>query len=528
MANMAAKLSFAFVLAIILSVLGAWWLAYRYRAAMRTLMSAQGAGSAAVAHPLVSEPAPPPPAVRVVTASENRRAAWILSALLLALSLLISASTAALQHLFVFGTGDFSGKRIAVLVLMQVWPVVPLLGLVWRWSRARVLTVMVAWFVVSYLVMLWRSVTFEPGATLLGLGVEFGPPMLLIAALFMSNVTRAIAPWLFPLMLGFMSASLVGGGLLLLLIESNSSLLKALLGEIGATAVFVLAFVLPWAVAWWPLRWFGRALSRAYVQKYLSELGTLLTAVWGISLCYQWLSMSSEGPRSAAMLLPLIWIPLALFIGWRLTRRESRPPTLLVLRVFQRDVQVQELFDTVIERWRPSGNTVLIAGTDLVDRTLGADDIFAFLDGRLATRFIREPQEIAARIAAFDLRRDHDGRHRVNECYCHDRTWQAALSALVQCSDVALMDLRGYQAHNAGCGHELGVLARAPRIARVVVLTDASTDRAAADAAAAGAPPGRFVWLDTSRVDRRHARSVLQHLFVPAPGGARQAAPAGA
>ncbi len=180
------------------------------------------------------------------------------------------------------------------------------------------------------------------------------------------------------------------------------------------------------------------------------------------------------------MLLPLLWLPLALLVGRRWFDRGARPPTLLVLRVFRRDAEVQQLFDTVIDRWRLTGNTVLIAGTDLADRTLDADDIFAFIDGRLAERFIRDPAEVDARIAAFDLERDADGRYRINECYCHDTTWQAALDALVRRSDVVLMDLRGFQAHNAGCLHELAVLSRQSGLQRVVVLADAVTDRAAA------------------------------------------------
>ena len=48
----------------------------------------------------------------------------------------------------------------------------------------------------------------------------------------------------------------------------------------------------------------------------------------------------------------------------------------------------------------------------------------------------------------------------------------------------------------------------------MVVLTDGDTDRAAAQAAIAGAPPGRFVWLDTSRIDRATRRVVLESLFV--------------
>ena len=74
--------------------------------------------------------------------------------------------------------------------------------------------------------------------------------------------------------------------------------------------------------------------------------------------------------------------------------------------------------------------------------------------------------------------------------------------------DVVLMDLRGFQAHNAGCVHELGVLARCR--ARVVALTDAHTDPAAAQQAAAGAPNGQFMWLQAGAHDRGR---VLQALF---------------
>ena len=171
----------------------------------------------------------------------------------------------------------------------------------------------------------------------------------------------------------------------------------------------------------------------------------------------------------------------------------------------------------VIERWRLTGNTVLIASTDLPDRTLGADDIFTFLDGGLAQRLIHSPADVALWLAGFDLAPDADGRFRINELYCHDTTWQDALAALVQHSDVVLMDLRGFQAHNAGCRHELAVPTQARRLARVVVLTDARTDRAAAYAAATGAPPDRFAWLDVRCTGGRERRTVLDSLFVFAP-----------
>ena len=197
--------------------------------------------------------------------------------------------------------------------------------------------------------------------------------------------------------------------------------------------------------------------------------------------------------------------------GWLAPR--GAPPTLLVLRVFQQDAAVETLFDRVIERWRLTGNTVLIAGTDLISRTLDPDDLFTFLNGRLGERFIASPAQVPQRLADFDLQPDPDGRYRVNECYCFDGTWQAALAALVQRADVVLMDLRGFQARNQGCRHELGVLATAAHLQRVVLLFDASTDRGTALADLALAPAGRVVWVEAGRLEQKRVAQIVGALL---------------
>ena len=174
----------------------------------------------------------------------------------------------------------------------------------------------------------------------------------------------------------------------------------------------------------------------------------------------------------------------------------------------------RSLFDHVVERWRLSGNTVMIAGTDLADRTLDADDIFQFLDQKLAERFIVSPADVARRIDAFDMAADIDGRYRVNECYCHDTTWQDALQTLVRQSDVVLMDLRGFQAHNAGCRFELATLARASRNLRVVILSDSRTDRTVAQEAIASGRHERFTWIEVAHLNASKLREVLVPLFA--------------
>jgi hypothetical protein len=510
------KLSFILIAAVLLACLGAWAVAARYRVVMRHLMSAPITARVADRGAVPTPPREviPPPAP--ITLADNRREAIRLTLRLLGLSCLIAISSASLWYALAFHGEAFAPKRVAVIALMNLWPVFPALALMWRWSGFRVLGVLALWCALCFAVMLWRSIELRPLETALALAVEIGPALLLVALLCSFDATRAVAPWLLPPFVGLVWASTLGIDLLGLLVARPSSFTLWLVSWLPVSLAMPLFALLPWALAWWPLQRLGRALGRAYVRKQLSELMVLFTAVWAIALLIQALSVASQvGLAGIAMLLPLAWIPLVTWLGARLRRSTGRAPTLLVLRVFQRDAQVQALFDHVVERWRLSGNTVLIAGTDLADRTLDADDIFTFLDGGLSRRFIQTAVDVASRLAAFDMGRDADGRFRVNECYCHDTTWQDALNALVQRSDVALMDLRSFQAHNAGCRYELGTLARAPRLARVIVLTDGQTDRAVAQASTEGAPAGRFVWLDTSTINASTQREVLARLFVP-------------
>ena len=509
------KLSFIVCIALVLAWAGAWLLARRYRVAMTALMRAASAAPAAAAGCRAAIGAAPAASMaRRVSLAQNRRAGWRLTALLFGLSVLMAASSAWLTLWLSAGHEPVPIRRAAVLALATTWPAIPAIGLLWRWTLPRLLAALAGWCVLCFAVLLWRSIEARPMELLLFLAIEVGPPLLLIALLCLGATSRAAAPWLLPPLLGLVWASIAGIDLLAVLVAQRSLWLTRLPPWAIPHGVMAAFALLPWLVAWWPLRWLGRAMGRAYAGQQLSEGLVLFTAVWAITLLVQALSAaSSAGLAGAALLLPLVWIPLAVALWRRLPRATERPPTLLVLRVFQHDDQVQALFDHVVERWRLTGNTVLIAGTDLVDRTLDAADIFTFLDGGLAQRFIRTPADVAPRLAAFDLAPDAEGRYRVNECYCHDTTWQQALGALLERSDVVLMDLRGFQAHNAGCRFELATLAQARRLARVVVLVDAQTDRACAEADAASAPAGRFVWVDAGQIGAATQREALRRLF---------------
>jgi hypothetical protein len=511
------KLLTILMLAVLLSSMAAWVIAYRYRKAMQRLMRSP-AGAAAVHAPSVQVPAATLSAPAWTSLADNRRAGWRLSLLLIALSVLLAVSSAATWMWLAFPGEALPPKRVATVALLHLWPVIPALGLMWRWTRRRLMGVLALWCVFCFVVLLWRSIEPRPLQLVMGLAYEIGPAMVMVALLLLGSATRAIAPWLLLPLAGLVWASIMGIDALDLMVQQQSPLLLAMSGWVGAYEVMLAFALLPWLIAWWPLRRLGRLLGLAYARQWFSELMVVFTTVWAISLLERAVVVgSSAGFSAVAMFWPLLWIPAVMGLYKAVQPRRGRPPTLLVLRVFQRDAEVQSLFDHVIERWRLSGNTVMIAGTDLADRTIDADDIFTFLDRRLASRFIHAPADVAPRIAAFDMTPDLDGRYRVNECYCHDTTWQDALQALVRISDVVLMDLRGFQTHNAGCRYELDTLAQSPRVLRVVVLFDAQTDRAAAAAAIGQGNADRFVWLDAASVDGRKRREVLASLFDSPP-----------
>jgi hypothetical protein len=515
MAYSTGKLLVILVAAIALAAIAAWLIAWRYRAAVRRLMSAARAGGGPEVTDGTSPGAPPSGLPPPATASlpDNRRAAWSLTALLVTISALIATTSAAFELKFAFGSDLLTANRLETLAPVETWPVLPALAIVWRWSRWRLLGAFAVFLVAACAFVVWRSVEPQPRAALIWLAVEIGPPLVLIALLTFGSATRAIAPWMFPLCLGFVAASIAGLELFRYFTLEHPQGSMQLVGWLGVRPAEALFLLLPWLVVWWPLRALSRLLTRAYANKLVSELTVQFAAVWAVALIFQSLSAATElGVGAAALLLALLWVPLGFAVAGRLRRDAGRPPTLLVLRVFQHDRSVQDLFDHVIERWRLSGNTVLIAGTDLIDRTLDAADVFTFLDGRLASRFVLSEADALARVAEFDLGRDVCGRFRVNECYCHDSSWRSAFAMLAARSDVVLMDLRGFRASNAGCRHELMSLAHAAHVARVVVLTDDMTDRVSADAATAGAPRGRFAWL--SEGDRLAHREVLASLFA--------------
>ncbi|HQV16503.1 MAG TPA: hypothetical protein PK620_16455, partial [Denitromonas sp.] len=137
MANLDGQLLFGLLTSLLIAAIVAWWLAGRYRTAMLRLMSTPAPQrDTAVATPMTTMVGASAARARFDSAinhRQNRRLAVVLAGI----SILLGLSTSAFELLAVHTDPGFGLNRWLILAAVYTWPVVPALGLLWRWSVWR-------------------------------------------------------------------------------------------------------------------------------------------------------------------------------------------------------------------------------------------------------------------------------------------------------------------------------------------------------------------------------------------------------
>ena len=238
-------------------------------------------------------------------------------------------------------------------------------------------------------------------------------------ALFSFRYWRAVAPMVFILM-GVGTLGWRPG------LELARSWFEP--GSVGPGIFRLTGFAIGCAAGWLVLRW-G---SRLYRAKAYSDQELFIDTWWALFTLIQTALFVVKGG------LVMVFSVCAFLAYWLIKRGMLKraasapahtPRNLLLLRVFGHDARTERLLDDVGLRWRHLGTIQMIAGRDLAARNLDPHEFVAFLGGALAREFVKNEDDLRRRIAAMDRQPDVDGRYRVNQFFCHQNTWRAALNA---------------------------------------------------------------------------------------------------
>jgi hypothetical protein len=251
---------------------------------------------------------------------------------------------------------------------------------------------------------------------------------------------------------------------------------------IDGAAILPIVGLIGMLAAAWPAWRCVAFLRDRYAAKRLSELLLTADAIWLLQSLVMAVNLLRDHGSLAALAGVLPWV------AWRLTLHATlqpvlraarrRPPMrLLLLRVYGFGRRSRRLLDLLGTRWRLIGSIDLIAAPDLASRTVEPSTFLEFVRGRLSRLFIKQPDDLRQRIAAIDDRPDPDARFRVNQLFCSDDMWKAAVTHLMGEASLVAMDLRGFGPHRRGCVYELETLLDTVPLDRLVFLIDWSTDR---------------------------------------------------
>ena len=286
----------------------------------------------------------------------------------------------------------------------------------------------------------------------------------LLFLLFSLRFWRGVAPMTLLVLaagsIGWVGLAQIGG-----LFSSGESALLWLLRLLGFVAGI-----------WIGLKLLGHVAER-YERRRFSDQALFLDAWWLLYTLIQMVTfIMTGGPEYTWVLLafPAYWLVKRKMLGDPATRPTASSRRLLLLRVFGFDRRTERFFDALSLRWRAVGAVELIGGRDLALRQIHPIDFVAFLSGKLAGRFVRDPA--AATVIDTNERPDPDGRFRVRQFLCHADTWRPVMRTLAARSDVVVMDLRGFTVDREGCRYELDSLARLSPDKPVILVADRKTD----------------------------------------------------
>ena len=326
-----------------------------------------------------------------------------------------------------------------------------------------------------------RSSVTPQGMAKLWLVVN-APPTLLVIISF-NRWVRAVA----PLMLALVAAAVTG--VLAVYFATFSKQGADVVVQFATTwqlpiqwlLLLILAVTLAvfGTLGWWVMR----RIARTYHLGRISDQDLLLGAVWALFAASftMWLVIDNTA-WIAVLPLALVTAGMAARLVHSVRgKQQSAPHGLTFLRVFSLGTRSQRVFNALAKHWRYVGSVQLITGPDLATSTVQPHQFLDFLSGHLRRHFVADASSLHRSLAERDRGADPDGRYRINNFFCYEDSWKAALPQLVRAGDTVLLDLRSFSTDNAGCTHELQFLVSDVPYRCCLLLVDRTTDERLVD-----------------------------------------------
>lgn len=472
-------------------------LLWRYRRAVIRAMAGRGSEEAPALPATAADHDAPQAGLRVETASVASLAALdspphrqVRHSLRLAIGVYVAAGLAYAVVMtlawMTFARADgFPLTRFFMILLSYAWPIVLGACIVAAVNWQQRAAAAGCYFAAFALVAAW-SLARNPDLTI-GQVAAFwlivnGPATLLLLA-FLHRRVRAVG----PLVLAFMVVAVSGAQALLSFVDSSPTALRIAV-EVGEAfsmdghetffATIIVGFAVFGVGGWWLLKWLG---SR-YQQRRMSDQSLTLDSIWLFFAIEQSISFAFEGWSWVFTgLVGFLAYKLVANAGFALSglrRPDEHAPTLLLLRVFALGRRSERLFHALAKLWLRTGSISMIAGPDLVATTVEPHEFLQFMGGELSRGFVAGRADLERRMQSAARGPDPDGRYRANEYFCYANTWQMTMRELARKADAVLMDLRSFSQGNQGCLFEIGELLEAVDLRSVVLLVDATTDKA--------------------------------------------------
>lgn len=494
------QIPFIIIVSAILTAIASVFLLWFYRKAVVRSMSVLAGVSSESSEPLISSKVPnsiASPVFSVVDIRTVNKAGYQTNGLYLKAihsinHVTLSYAVAVLVYALIFtavkmicaGDGFFI-FRFLLLLSIYCWPVVLISFLI---NPSHIKRILVFYAAMSTLIggiaILRNSSGKVSPVDLIVLWSITNAPATALLLTFLNRKVRAVG----PLVLVFMIIAITGSTVFIPLIINNKYLFIPAasfwgLFSFNAEMMFLLiqlaGFVFFGVFGWMLLKYLGHQ----YQKKSMSEQSITIDAIFllfciveSIDNLFEWVGWIFAG--LAAFVLYKITFRVTLRLFSEQNKMGSTGRCLLLLRVFALGKKSARLYDAITSVWLRTGSVSMISGPDLATTTVEPHEFLDFMGGHLSRQFVKGEKELEERIAGLDTLPDPDGRYRVNEFFCRADTWQMTMKRLARESDAVLMDLRSFSANNKGCLYELQQLFNIVKLDMLLLVIDASTDRA--------------------------------------------------